>query len=445
MTVANSRMALSTKKILVVDNHPLIVNFLVDFLRKQDQEVLAAHDALTALQLLDDFQPGIIFVDLVMPGISGDQLCRIIRSRPEFQDTFIVILSAVAAEEKMDFLAFGANACIAKGPFTRLAEHILAVLQQNKAGDFSDSHVLGLEDAYVPQITQELLSSRQRLESILSHINEGVVETTTDCTIIFTNPVVQSLFDQNEEKLLASDFRRLFAPEEERRLTLLLRQMEQDGSSRNLAAVPYRAKRLDMTIVPITSWNGRTFLIIIRDISKALRLEHQLQEASITDHLTGLLNRRGFFTLAEKQLQIAVRKGSQLHLLFADFDGLKKINDTVGHLTGDQALCEAAALLRNTFRGSDIIGRIGGDEFAVLLTCFSGDEDQQSVLDRLAQNMVQDRGERRYALSLSCGVAKFDPPQPCSLEELISRADQQMYLQKKSRKVSDEGEETSVT
>ena len=107
-------------------------------------------------------------------------------------------------------------------------------------------------------------------------------------------------------------------------------------------------------------------IISCDDITEQKRLEPELHTISLTDELTGLCNRRGFITLAGQQLKIAARTKKDMLLFFADLDKMKHINDTLGHQAGDIALVEAAAILKEVFRESDIMGRMGGDEFAIL-------------------------------------------------------------------------------
>ena len=120
------------QKILVVDNHPVMLKFMENLLEARGFKVLTAQDGLSALDVLKTFTPDIMFIDLVMPNIDGENLCRIIRSMPEFRDVYLVILSAIAAEKKIDFEAIGANACIAKGPFDKMSEYILSILNQSE-------------------------------------------------------------------------------------------------------------------------------------------------------------------------------------------------------------------------------------------------------------------------------------------------------------------------
>jgi diguanylate cyclase (GGDEF)-like protein len=169
---------------------------------------------------------------------------------------------------------------------------------------------------------------------------------------------------------------------------------------------------------------------------KQTLLERELRSLALTDDLTCLYNRRGFFAAATQQLKLAHRNAQHLLLLFCDVNNLKKINDSFGHRDGDLALIRAADALEQTFRDSDILARIGGDEFAVLALEGSG-QSQGIILRRLEKNLkISGAIEKRYELSLSVGVARFDPKRAVSLGELMSQADQAMYEQKRSRSSS---------
>lgn len=164
--------------------------------------------------------------------------------------------------------------------------------------------------------------------------------------------------------------------------------------------------------------------------------EERLHQAAMTDELTGLFNRRGFLAMAEKQVNIAERMGEELYLLFADIDDLKVINDNLGHKIGDLTIIEAAQVLRMTFRKTDILSRIGGDEFAVLLTCDPDENRKKIAIQRLEGNLKlrNKLAGREYELQISTGIIYCGPDSPCSIEELVSRADLLMYKDKKNRK-----------
>jgi len=163
-----------------------------------------------------------------------------------------------------------------------------------------------------------------------------------------------------------------------------------------------------------------------------------LRTLALIDELTGLHNRRGFTALAEHQIKVAHQTGRPLLIFFADLDDLKTINDTFGHEAGDQALRDAARLLRATFRESDLLARIGGDEF-VVLACDATRSDADLFASRLhaalrAHNALPGR---RFTLSISTGATAYDSRKAESLETLMKRADAAMYRDKRLRRISE--------
>lgn len=169
------------------------------------------------------------------------------------------------------------------------------------------------------------------------------------------------------------------------------------------------------------------------EIQERLRAEAEVRKLSVTDELTGLYNRRGFFLLADQQLKIARRTQTSYFILFADLDGLKKINDTFGHEMGDRVIFEAAQILKQTFRDADIVARLGGDEFVLFIPTFSGDSSTFYI--RLQENIdrFNQQSERAY-ISISLGVQSGDLNNECSLEQLVAKADQLMYEHKRAKR-----------
>lgn len=167
------------------------------------------------------------------------------------------------------------------------------------------------------------------------------------------------------------------------------------------------------------------------DITDRLRAQ-EAQARALVDDLTGLYNRRGFFSLAEHQFKQTKRSHKSMLLFFGDLDALKNINDTLGHYAGDQALIDTANLLRKTFRETDVMARIGGDEFVVLITEPS---DAKGILRRWHQNLEQfnSRGGRSYRLELSIGIAHYNPLFPSTIEDLVRQADSSMYEAKRRK------------
>ncbi len=175
---------------------------------------------------------------------------------------------------------------------------------------------------------------------------------------------------------------------------------------------------------------------LTREIERRKRAEAALQSLAITDALTGLYNRRGFTTLGDQLLKQARRSGHPFRLFLADLDGLKQINDTLGHLEGDHAINAVAAILKDTFRASDVIARIGGDEFAAAVLADPDDGSEKPVLERLQQKLDEfnQRARKTYKLSISVGTAELNADEVISLEALLAQADAKLYDQKRIKK-----------
>ncbi len=169
---------------------------------------------------------------------------------------------------------------------------------------------------------------------------------------------------------------------------------------------------------------------------KQTLLDRELRYLALTDDLTCLYNRRGFFAAATQQLKLAHRNARGLLLFYCDVDNLKKINDTYGHREGDLALIRSADALEQAFRDSDVLARLGGDEFVALALEVST-QDQGAILRRLRNSLRKASAEEsRYELSLSIGVARFDPKSGVSLGDLMAQADKAMYEKKRTQSSS---------
>ncbi len=171
--------------------------------------------------------------------------------------------------------------------------------------------------------------------------------------------------------------------------------------------------------------------IFVYEITQRKKMETDLRKQSLIDQLTGLYNRRGFFTMTKRQVQLADRAKKGFYILFADLDKMKWINDNLGHHEGDIALQAVAAICRNSFRKSDIIGRLGGDEFAICAVEAKKDS-AELFIKRLRKNFdtYNKKQKHDYKLSLSIGTTYYDPSNPCSIDELLEQADKLMYKQK---------------
>jgi len=179
---------------------------------------------------------------------------------------------------------------------------------------------------------------------------------------------------------------------------------------------------------------GRLERVLVSSGTRVVELQDELRRMGTADALTRLMNRRGFLPTAEHHLEVAKRNHEPMALMFLDLDGLKNVNDTIGHATGDGMITEAAYVMRQTFRASDLIARMGGDEFCVLFAATSEAATREVAL-RLQEaiDVVNEQEGRPFVLAMSVGIAMFDPEQPVSLDKLMAVADERMYRNKREK------------
>lgn len=181
--------------------------------------------------------------------------------------------------------------------------------------------------------------------------------------------------------------------------------------------------------------------ILVRSIFYAIERNElllQLKAKSVKDDLTGLYNRRGFFELSNKIMNCSGASSKDFLLVYTDLDGLKGINDNYGHTEGDNAIIAAAEILRKAFEESDIIARIGGDEFVILKICSNtdyGDGFKSQI--KVATDNYNSSSGKLYKLSISVGTTQYSGEEKLSIDELLKIADMKMYNEKQKKKTFD--------
>jgi PAS domain S-box-containing protein len=261
--------------ILVVENHLMMLDFMSKLLEERGHQIKTAKDGLSALEVLRSWVPDIMFVDLVMPNISGDKLCRIVSNDPQLSSIKIVILSGLASEHELDFRALGACACIAKGPFKMMSNHVDLVLDRLASGDVEDisKRTLGVEALQSRQMTQELLSIRQHLEGILENLTEGILELTTDGDVVLANQVAARLIGRPEEQLLGAKVYELFTAADREAVKKLLTPEGAEPSSRRACEVTVNDRVLSLRAVAVLDQRLHPFLVMLDDITERKRAE----------------------------------------------------------------------------------------------------------------------------------------------------------------------------
>ena len=241
---------------------------------------------------------------------------------------------------------------------------------------------------------------------------------------------------------------------------LILMDIELKGRMDGVAAAKVIGDRLDIPILYLTAYaddqtlerakgtepfgyllkpfNERSLHAAIQMALHRHRMQVSLRSLALVDELTGLCNRRGFFSLAKQHLKLARRTKGALWLFFLDLDGLKQINDAFGHHEGDLALIKTAEILRRSFRDTDIIARVGGDEFTVLAIEASG-ESVHLMTNRLQEKLKEfnARKDRSFELAFSVGTACYEGGVTGSIEDLMAKADQALYEDKRRKKPTD--------
>lgn len=446
-------------KILVVEDSPTQAEQLKYILENDGYQVVVAYNGKEALDYITKHKPVIVISDIIMPEMSGYELCQRIKTDESLKNIPVILLTALSNSiDIIRGLKCGADNFITK-PFNSdfllsRIKHILINKKLRKKG-LSE---MGLEVYFAGQ-KHHLTSERMQIIDLLLSTFENAVqknleleqankelkkaleiiknletnyrtllERNVDAIIVvdqagivlYVNPAAEAFFKTGTEEFLGKRFDFPMVAGETKEVEIIR------GNGEILVAEMRVAK---------TIWEGqKSYLASLRDVTENVKLREKLRNLSITDELTGLYNRRGFLTLAQQQLKIADRLKSELALLFADLDNMKSINDTLGHQNGDLALIKTAKILKETFRETDIIARVGGDEFALIFQVVSK-PNQDLVLNRLQKNLdvFNAKGELPCKLSLSVGMANYDPADSCSVNELLARADRSMYEAKKKK------------
>ena len=291
----------------------------------------------------------------------------------------------------------------------------------------------------------ETAKSKQMLEAITQGITESILLLSTDFKIKWANKTALTQTGLSAEKLIGNYCYRTThnreQPCEAPGDPCPVYELIKTGEPKTGVHVHYNRSGntifVEVSAYPVKNDSGEIVEIVhvSKDITERKKREEELRNLSLTDELTGLYNRRGFFTLAQQLQKRAKREKKGLFMLYADLDGLKEINDTYGHQEGDKALIEIANILKETYRESDIVARIGGDEFA-MIPIGEKSEDVKVITARMQKNIdSHNAGKTRgHKLSISWGTAYFNPSKPVSIDTLLSHADKAMYEQKQLKK-----------
>jgi diguanylate cyclase (GGDEF)-like protein/PAS domain S-box-containing protein len=283
-----------------------------------------------------------------------------------------------------------------------------------------------------------LKESEQKYRALVESTDDSIYLVDRECRYLFMNRKHMKRMGFTGNEFLGRAYADFHTPEEDQWLQEKVARVFEGGESLHHE---HRSRRdgndFLLTLSPVTLEDGSisAVTVISKNVTALKKLEEELRSLSLTDALTGLHNRRGFFTLAELQLRLADRRKQGMYMLYADMDSLKEINDTYGHQEGDRALVETAKLMQKTYRASDVVSRIGGDEFAVI-PVGTAEDNVSAIVNRFQRNLdaFNSQGHLAYPLSVSIGLVMYDPLNPIPLDELLSRADKMMYESKRQKR-----------
>jgi len=389
-----------------------------------------ANSGEAALRCLLAEDVSLVLLDVQMPGMDGYEVAQLMRGSPKTRYTPIIFVSAIARTQELILRGYSSGAVdfILK-PFD---PPVLLLKVKNLLAYENNRREL-------QRIGAQLERERAFNDSILNNAAEGIMVVDEQGQIQYANPIMAEFTDSTVERLQKTAFCTLIAaPESERGWysSSFYQHWQKRQVYRLHEAELYRKEASPLPVAlscaPLPP-PQRAMVIIARDISVERDLRTRLEALIISDPLTGLLNRRGFYLAAEAALERAQRNNGQFAVIYLDLDDFKRINDSLGHAIGDELLCHVGRQLKTGLRAYDALARIGGDEFTILLDSLNQCSDAARVTDKLLEliSVHHSIGDETFSISTSAGIACY-PQGGDTVENLLRSADMAMYEAKQN-------------
>lgn len=414
-------------EILVVDDEEDNLEGMQELLESLERTVRCVDSGAKALACMRSGAIGLVLMDVQMPGMDGFEVARRMRADPDTRFTPIIFISGMRQTDAVLTQGYCAGAVdfMSKPVHPEMLLHKARVLLEHE------------------QYRRNLLQTSQQLErarafnaSILDNTAEGILVVDSEGVIRFANPAIRGMLGCSDDELQGSHLLGwIETPHEENwQASKWLDHLHRGESLRvhdaNLRSRDGRIIPVALSCSPLTQ-GQQAMTILALDMSAVRELHHQLEVMTITDPLTGLLNRRGFIQALQAAISRNQRTGRMSALLFLDLDGFKHINDQFGHDRGDDALRWVSSQLQSCLRPYDRLARIGGDEFTVIIEGVNGQEDAAAVAEKLIGQVTAD--PQRFRLGASIGIACL-PDNGNTVEDLMRAADVAMYDAKRRGK-----------
>lgn len=414
-------------RVLLVDDSPTSRVKFRKLLEEGGYLTTTASCATEAMEKALQAQYDIAIIDYFMPDENGDALCRKLRSNPHTATIMPAVLTSTYLDKVIQSsLAAGAVECMFK----------------NEADDLFRARVAAMSRSI--RITKRIEEDRTRLEGILSSVGDGVYGVNNDGLITFVNPAAQHILGYASlDDLIGFHPDFLFhkydvlnsyaSTIDKHYLDQAIKEgMELHGVETIFTCTDGTPLQVELTVFPLRI-DGRQegAVVAFRDVSERKLLEDELKWQANHDPLTKLLNRKYMEDCLENEVQRLKRSYEVSALLYLDLDRFKYINDTIGHNAGDQLLIEVGQQLQNRLRQSDLLGRLGGDEFGILLRNVDY-ENVHQVAENFRSTLADYefiRDGRSYMVHASIGVALIDS-HSSSPGEVLANADIACHIAK---------------
>ncbi|PUA44900.1 two-component system response regulator [Pseudomonas protegens] len=413
--------------LLIVDDYPENLLSMRALLQRQDWRVMTAASGLEALGLLLEHEVDLVLLDVQMPGMDGFEVARLMRGSQRTRLTPIIFLTANEqsqdavikgyASGAVDYLFKPFDPQILKPKVQALLEH-----QRNRRA--------------LQQLSHDLEVARAFNASVLDNAAEGILVVDEGGLVRYANPAVSRLLNAQVKELEGSLFldylQKPHVPDwsESELLACYRRGQTYRLHDALLRTVPGQQLSVALSCAPLPS-EQKAMVVTLLDMSEVRHLHQQLEYQAVTDPLTGLLNRRGFYQTVENILLRSDRPGKTLVLLYLDLDGFKRVNDSLGHDAGDRVLRWVSEQLKECLHSFDILGRMGGDEFTALLE-LSFPEQAAKVAEKLIERLSISQQIDGLEVVLGASIGTIYPDCGSNLDGLLRAADIAMYEAKRA-------------
>jgi two-component system cell cycle response regulator len=443
----------SRSKILVVDDEPLNVKLLTAMIPPEEYETASAFSGEEALKIVRDFRPDLILLDIMMAGLNGYELTRILKSNTESSDIPIVLITAFSGSEyELKGLEAGADEFLNKPVNkTELLTRAKSLIRLRQYKEQIKSRTCSINSVTSKNDEKDCLDNEDlNLPTILI-----VEDNKIDAKLL-----QRYLHGEPYQIKFANDGEKAISRSQQERIDVILLDLLLPGKSgfEVCSTLKEKENTQNIQIVAITGLSDLEsklkgielgvddYLIkpvnihILRTRVKSLVKKKALLDrlcdkyemavhSAITDKLTGLYNRRYFDHFLDFEVKRSSRQNASLALLMMDIDNFKKINDTLGHLYGDKILNKLGDITRSIIRETDLAARYGGEEFAIVMSN-TGLEEAIEIAERMRKAInACDFGIKKLPTTVSIGIALY-PLDSTSLQDLLSNADRALYKAK---------------